>query len=151
MAEQLTTTPTEAKSDAAEGRRRLFPIAGVIVAVLVILVIIIGGLLLAVNHPTGTARVRDAAIIAVAFMSVVIALFLVALLYQLTMLILLLRGEIKPLLVSLNETANTVRGTSEFMSENIVQPTIQVASVFSGVRRTIEVLAGIRSSIRPKQ
>ena len=91
------------------------------------------------------------AIIFLAFLSIVIGAMLVALLYQVTMLTLLLRDEVKPLLESINETMNTVRGTAVFMSNNVVEPTIKVASTLSGVWRTFETLAGIRSSVQPKQ
>jgi hypothetical protein len=37
------------------------------------------------------------------------------------------------------------------MSENVVQPTIKVASTLSGVWSALETLAGIRSSVQPKQ
>ncbi len=151
MAEQPSTTPTEAKADAGESRQRTFLIIGVVVGVLIALAILVGLTILAIQHPAGTAVWRDWVIIIAAVMTSFIALFLVFLLYELAMLFLLLRDEIKPLLVSLNDTMNTVRGTTEFMSENVVQPTIRVSSTFSGVMRAVQVLAGIRSSVRPKQ
>ncbi len=151
MAEQPSTTPTEAKADAGESRQRTFLIIGVVVAILIVLAILVGLTILAIQHPAGTASIRDVTIIVAAVMTVVIALVLIYLIYELAMLFLLLRDEIKPLLVSINETMNTVRGTTEFMSENVVQPTIRVSSTFSGVMRAVQVLAGIRSSVRPKQ
>jgi hypothetical protein len=63
----------------------------------------------------------------------------------------MMRDEIKPLLESINETMNTVRGTAVFMSDNLVQPTIKAASALAGVRRVFESLAGIQSSVKPKQ
>ena len=98
-----------------------------------------------------TRSLRDVAIIFLAFLSIWIGVMLVILLYLVTMLTLLLRDEVKPLLESINETMNTVRGTTVFMSNNIVDPTIKVASTLSGVWRTLETLAGIRSSVQPKQ
>lgn len=164
MAEQLPTpttketpaaqpAPATPPLDAEEQRKRkLFLYAAIAVGV-VILILLIVAIVWAVQpqNQVVTRGVRDVAIIFLAFLSIVIGAMLVALLYQVTMLTLLLRDEIKPLLESVNETMNTVRGTTMFMSENVVQPTIKVASALSGVRRTIEVLAGIRASVQPKQ
>jgi len=109
------------------------------------------GTALAVNYPSQTSSVRDVAIIFLAFLSIGVGVMLVLLIYQVTKLTLLLRDEIKPLLESVNETMNTVRGTTVFMSENVVQPSIRVASTLSGVWRALETLAGIRASVQPKQ
>jgi hypothetical protein len=153
MAEQLSppaTQPTPVPNPAQERRKRLMKGALIAAAVLIV-VVVVGLVVLAYQHPEGARVTRDIAIIFLAFLSVGISIMVILLLYQVTMLTLLMRDEIKPLLESINETMNTVRGTAAFMSDHIAQPTIQVASAFTGVRRVFEVLAGIRSSINPKQ
>jgi hypothetical protein len=161
MAEQLSaptteetpTAPATPPLSAKELRKRRLILYGSIAGLVVILILLVIATLWAIqpdNQPI-TRGLRDVAIIFLAFLSVVIGAMLVALLYQVTMLTLLLRDEIKPLLESVNETMNTVRGTTAFMSENVVEPTIKVASTLSGVWRTLEVLAGIRASVQPKQ
>jgi hypothetical protein len=159
MAEQLpapTTeaTPTAQATPSADELRKRRLMLGIGVAIVVLLLIfLIGGTIWAIQPQNeGYLRdLRDWAIVLVALFSIAISLLTLAMLYQVTMLTLLLRDEIKPLLESVNETMNTVRGTTVFMSENVVRPTIQVASTLSGVWRTLEVLAGIRSSVQPKQ
>jgi len=157
MAEQLpaptTQSTTEEKPPASEQRRRRLITFGIIGGAVLILVLLIVATWWAVqpNNQPYTRGLRDVAIIFLAFLSIVIGGMLVALLYQVTMLTLLMRDEIKPLLESINETMNTVRGTAVFMSDNVVRPTINVASTFAGVRRIFESLAGIRSSVQPKQ
>jgi hypothetical protein len=159
MAEQLPTptaeptSTTEAIPNADELRKRRLMIGGVIVILAVILGLLIAAVVWAVQPQNRqfTSGLRDVAIIFLAVLSILVAAMGIAMLYQLTMLTLLLRDEIKPLLESVNETMNTVRGTTAFMSENVVRPTIQVASTLSGVWRTLEVLAGIRASVQPKQ
>jgi len=159
MAEQLpapTTeaTPTvEATPSADELRKRRLILGLSIAGLVVILALLILATIWAVQPQNqGVTRgLRDVAIIFLAFLSIVIGAMLVALLYQVTMLTLLVRDEVKPMLESINETMNTVRGTTVFMSNNIVDPTIKVASTLSGVWRTLETLAGIRSSVQPKQ
>jgi hypothetical protein len=153
MAEQLappTIEPTPAPDPAQDRRRRLIQ-AGLIAAAVVIVVVIVGGVILAYQHPEGTRVARDLAIILVAVLSIAISIMVILLLYQVTMLTLLMRDEIKPLLKSINETTNTLRGTAVFMSDNVIQPTIKVSSAFAGIQRAIESLTGIRSSVNPKQ
>ena len=153
MAEELSPAPTRVTppSRVVQERRRRLILGGVVALVALILVVVIGGMILAYQHPVGASIARDLAIIFLALFSIVISIMVVLLLYQVTMLTVLLRDEIKPLLESMNETMNTVRGTAVFMSDNVVQPTIGVASAFAGVRRAIEALAGIRSRVKPRQ
>jgi len=79
--------------------------------------------------------IRDAAIVLVAFESILIGALLIILTIQVRGLVVLLRDEIRPLLESVNETVATVRGTTQFMSENVVSPTIRTASFLAGMRR----------------
>jgi len=119
--------------------RRNLIIAAVAIVVLALTAAAIYGM---ATHPAATSVVRDMSIIALALVTLVIGLFLVILIFQLQSLISLLRDEIKPILDSANETANTVRGTTTFVSDAVVTPLIQVASVASGVKQTIRTLTG---------
>lgn len=83
---------------------------------------------------------RDVAIILLAFESLVIGGLLVFLLFEIRKLVKLLEEEIKPLLGSVQETANTVRGTTSFVSENVVSPVVRVHSFFAGVTGTAKAL-----------
>jgi hypothetical protein len=49
----------------------------------------------------------------------------ILLIFQVQMLIQVLRDECNPLLRSVNDTASTVRGTTEFVSHNMVSPFIR--------------------------
>lgn len=161
MAEQLPTPASEAAPtteatppvSAREQRRRKLILGGAIVGGVLIVALLLLATWLAVQpqNQDYTRGLRDVAIIFLAFVSLVIGGMMVALLYQVAMLTLMMRDEIKPLLESINETMNTVRGTAAFMSDNIVEPTIKAASALAGVRRVFESLAGIRSSFKPKR
>ena len=65
---------------------------------------------------------------------------LAILLFQLQSLIVLLRDEVQPILQSINETTGTVRGTTTFVSDAVVNPVIEVAGYVAGVRTTISTL-----------
>lgn len=116
-------------------------IAGVGLGVVVVLALVIFGL---TRDAQATAIIRDIMIILMAFTSLVIGFFLIVLVYQLALLTRLLRDEIKPLLESANETMNTLRGTTMFMSENMVEPAIKAASTVAGVQRVLKTVLGLR-------
>jgi uncharacterized integral membrane protein len=161
MAERLSAPATEAAPttqatplvSAHEQRRRKLILWGAIGGSVLIVALLLLATWWAVQpqNQDYTRGARDVAIIFLAFLSLVIGGMMVALLYQVTMLTLMMRDEIKPLLESITETTNTVRGTAVFMSDKIVAPTIKAASAFAGVQRAFESLAGIRSSVNPKQ
>jgi hypothetical protein len=115
---------------------------GIVVGVVVVLAIVVAATYGLVTHPVVTSVLRDISIILLALVTIVIGLFLVILIFQLQSLIALLRDEIQPILESTNETVNTVRGTTTFVSDALVQPMITAASLASGVRQTISTLSG---------
>ena len=126
------------ESEQGTDRRRIIGIALIGVVLVAIIGLTIYGL---VAHPVLTSVFRDISIIVLALVTLVIGLFLIILIFQLQSLIVLLRDEIKPILDSANETANTVRGTTTFVSDAVVTPFIQVASLASGVAQTLRTLA----------
>lgn len=94
------------------------------------------------------ATVRDAAIILLAFESLVIGGLIVVLLWQIWRLVALIQTEIKPLLDSANETVNTMRGTTEFVSENVVSPVVKIHSTVAGVKGGLQALFGRKPTSR---
>ena len=86
------------------------------------------------------ASVRDLAIILLALESLVIGVVLVVLILEIRNLAKLLREEIKPILDSADETARTVRGTTSFVSETLVNPMIRASSVAAGVVQALRIL-----------
>ena len=54
----------------------------------------------------------------------------------------MLEFEIKPILEKTNETLGTVRGTTTFVSQNVVQPVTRASSYVAGIRKGIAVLFG---------
>jgi hypothetical protein len=94
-----------------------------------------------------TATVRDVAIIVLAVESIVIGALLAFLSLQMYYLVRLIRDEIKPMLDSTNETVNTVRGTTVFLSETVASPVIKGLSYLSalqGIARSLTYRRGGR-------
>jgi hypothetical protein len=144
MEEARETTPVEAQitEPGDEKRNRTLRTAGLVLIALVVLLVLVAAGYGLVTHPPFTAVLRDISIIVLALVTVVIGLFLIILIFQLQSLTALLRDEIKPILDSANQTANTVRGTTTFVSDAVVTPMIRVASFTAGVSQTLRVLTG---------
>lgn len=85
------------------------------------------------------SSLRDVAIILLAVESLVIGVVLIALLVEIRNLARLLQEEVEPLLNSASETADTVRGTTTFVSQKVVSPVVKMYSLASGIRRALTV------------
>lgn len=123
-------------------RKVIIAIAGLVVGVLVVA----GFVWMIQAQATGV--VRDVFIIFMAIVSLFIGIMLVALVYQIAALTRMLREEIKPLLENAQETVNTARGTTQFVSDHVVKPVIGVAGTVAGVARMISMLGDLR---RPRR
>lgn len=124
-------------------QQRSILIGGIVGAIL-LLGLIIGSILLLASPRTDTARVRDIFIIFMALESIIIGIVLIILVVQIARLINLLQNEIKPILDSTNETVNTLRGTTAFLSDNLVEPVIKL-------NEYIAVLQKLTKIVRPRQ
>ena len=88
--------------------------------------------------------IRDAAIVFVAFETLLIGILLIVIMVQMNSLITLLRGEIQPMLEAINETLATVRGTTQFVSHNIVSPVVKWSGYLAGLQRVLREIAGLK-------
>ncbi len=122
---ELEPTPEEASQQRGA-------MIGAVVAVIIILGLIVGSVFFLMQPTTDTARFRDVFIIFMALESIVIGLALIILIVQLARLINLLQNEIKPIIDSTNETVSTLRGTTQFLSDNLVEPVFKLNEVMAG-------------------
>lgn len=156
-----TGPPAEplAEPSPAELRARRLLITGLIVAGLLLLGLVALLVFLSVDAYqatyTGAAPspgavvvglLRDAAIIFVAFETLLIGILLIILMLQVQSLVVLLRDEIKPMLEAANETLATVRGTTRFVSHNVVTPVVKWSGYLAGLRRIVQEISGLRKS-----
>src|SRR5574338_469462 len=112
----------------------------IIVAVVVILALLGLAIFYLLQPATPTDRIRDVFIIVVALESLVIGVALIILIIQLASLINLLQNEVRPILKSTSDTVNTLRGTAEFLGENMVEPVIKLNGYMAGMNRVIELM-----------
>jgi amino acid permease len=78
-------------------------------------------------------------LIFMALESLIIGAALVVLIIQIASLINLLNNEIKPVLEATNETIATLRGTTQFLSENLVQPVMKLNSYVAGLQKMLDI------------
>jgi hypothetical protein len=83
---------------------------------------------------------RDLAIIFLALESIVTLTLLSILIWQIWRLIKMLQTEVLPVIRDAQDTVSTVRGTTTFVSDNVVQPVVDAGSKVAGIRRTAQVL-----------
>lgn len=133
------TTESPREAGLTPGRQTALIVGGVL-----LLALVVAGLVLAISamvrNPAGTETVRDILIIFVAAETFLIGLALIVLIVQLARLTALLQNEVRPILESTNETVNTLRGTSQFLSENVVRPVIKVNGSLAAVRRAMDLV-----------
>jgi len=118
----------------------------IVIAIAVVLLgsIITGIVFLAKAEPATTSQVRDIFIIFLALESLVIGVVLVILVIQVSTLVNLVQNEIKPILQSTTETVNTLKGTTQFLSQNLVGPVIKVNSYTAGIKRLLNLVNILR-------
>lgn len=127
----------EPPTEISAGQKR-----GIIIAIIVLLIFLafIGFSIWFLLQPTtDTARIRDVFIIVMALVSMLTAVTLVILMIQLARLIVLLQNEIKPILDSTNEAVSNLRGTTIFLSDNLVEPVIKMNEYLAGLTTLVGV------------
>jgi hypothetical protein len=113
---------------------------GVIVGVIVLLILLGVAIFFLLQPATPTDKIRDIFIIVVALESLFIGVAVIVLIVQLASLINLLQNEVRPILMATNETVNHLRGTAEFLGENVVEPVIKLNGYLAGMNRVIELM-----------
>lgn len=149
MAAMSTETPAPANPEATEKQQQTTLIIIGVVVLLLIVGLIAGAIVLA-GHPVEAAAWRDVFIIFMALEFMVIGVALVILIVQLAVLTNMLKHEIKPILESTNETVNTVRGTTLFVSENLVEPIMKLNSYVAGLSSFMDSISAFTGLGRKK-
>ncbi len=138
-------TPEQLAARREADRRQKTIVTSIIAAIIFILVLLGVAIYILLQPSTPTDKIRDVFIIVVALESLVIGVALIVLIVQLASLINLLQNEVRPILNATSETVNSLRGTVEFLGENVVEPVVKLNSYLAGLRRMLELLG-----IKPK-
>lgn len=121
--------------------------------IILIVVLFVGGLILALtSDPAQTAprigMIRDVFIIILAFEFILVVLALVALVLQVARLISTVEDEIKPILENTKETLETAKETAQFVGKNVTSPLVNTQAFFAGLFVFLRDIGGIRRAIR---
>lgn len=119
-----------------------YVIIGVVVAVILAILLVLGTLWLASTQGATMEALRDIMIIVLALESCVFGVVLMLLLLMMIRLVNMLEFEIKPILEKTNETLGTVRGTTTFVSDHVVGPVTKATSYVTGFRSGLRTLFG---------
>jgi hypothetical protein len=124
-----------------DSEKRSRNIVTILVIGVVVFLVLLGVAIYFLLQPgTPTDRIRDVFIIIVALESLVIGVALIVLIVQLASLINLLQNEVRPILSSTSETVNNLRGTVQFLGENLVEPVIKLNGYLAAMSRVIELI-----------
>ena len=133
-------TPEELAAQSAQEQQMKRTMTGVIIGAVVLLVLLGVAIYFLLQPGTPTDKIRDVFIIVVALESLVIGVALVVLVVQLASLINLLQNEVRPILKATTDTVNNLRGTAEFLGENVVEPVIKLNGYLAGLYRMLELM-----------
>lgn len=118
----------------------------IVLAVSVALMLLVGSVWgvvwLARTQAATVEAVRDVLLIALAIESCLFGIVLLFMLLMIVRLVNMLEFEIKPILEKTNETIGTVRGTTTFVSKNVVKPVTEARVHVAGIRRAFKSLFG---------
>jgi len=141
MSESVLPTEDRDPGDPQSHDRRMRMYVAIGVGVLVVFLAASAfGVIAMLRNPEQTQTIRDIVIVFMAGEALLIGLALVLLIVQLARLTALLQNEIRPILTSTQETLDTVRGTTAFLGNNLVDPVIKANSSLAAVRRAIDLL-----------
>jgi hypothetical protein len=127
-------------------RKQKMIVAGIIAGIAIILILLGVAIYFLLQPGTPTDKIRDVFIIVVALESLVIGIALIVLIVQLASLINLLQNEVRPILTATSETVNTLRGTVEFLGQEVLEPVMKLSGYLAGLKRMLELLG-----IKPKK
>jgi formate hydrogenlyase subunit 3/multisubunit Na+/H+ antiporter MnhD subunit len=111
----------------------------IVIAIVIFLALLVVGVWFLSQNAGRTENIRDIFIILMALESLFIGFVLIILIIQMARLINLLQNEIKPIIESTNETANTLRGTTIFLSEHLTEPVIKLNEYLASFQRLAEI------------
>lgn len=144
-APSAASTPASTQSDLSpeERSQRRKLILTITIVVILVIGILGTGLFFLLSPGTDAStvsRIRDVFIIIMALESLLIGAVLVILMLQLAQLTNLIQHEIKPILDSTNETISTLRGTTEFLSDNLAEPVIKINEYVAALQRLLGII-----------
>jgi hypothetical protein len=133
-------TPEQQAELREQERSQRVIVISVVAGIVLIAVLLSVAIYFLLQPTTPTDQIRDVFIIVVALESLVVGVALIVLIVQMATLINLLQNEVRPILVATNETVNTLRGTVEFLGEEVIEPVMKLSGYLAGLNRMLELM-----------
>lgn len=140
--EAASQSPSSPTSDELKQQRRAIIIA--VISGLLIIAFLVVAVYFLIQNEERTTNIRDIFIILMALEFMVVGWAFVILVIQLAKLVNLLQNELKPILDSTNEAANTLRGTAQFISDNLAEPVVKLNSYMAAIRKFMDIFKIVR-------
>jgi hypothetical protein len=138
-----TTPSTSSNAQTSLGRR----FVGLAIAFVVVgLIVIAGSVLIAISIAGNQGLAATVEVVRNLFLTLlVLELLLIVtafalLLIQIARFANLLQNEVRPILDSSTEAVNTIRGTTAFLSQQVVEPVMQVNAMMAGAREAFKLV-----------
>jgi hypothetical protein len=135
-----TPAPEELAAQGEQEKQMKRTMIAVVIGAVILLALLGVAIYFLLQPATPTDKIRDIFIIVVALESLVIGVALIVLIVQMASLINLLQNEVRPILKATTETVNNLRGTAEFLGENVVEPAIKLNGYLAGLYRMLELM-----------
>ncbi len=119
-----------------------YVVGGVLIFTVLAILFITAVIFLANNYAPAIEALRDIFVIILSLVSCLFSIVIVILLVLVVRLVNMIEFEIKPVLERTNETIIMVRGTTTFMSENIVKPATSASGYVAAVRQGWKAMFG---------
>ncbi len=117
---------------------KLYLILAIIIIIGILALIVLATIYLVnPDNSAMTEQIRDVFIIFMALESLIIGIALIVLIVQLSTLINLLQNEIRPIINSTSETVNTLKGTAQFVSNNLTEPVIKLNQIMAMIKKLV--------------
>lgn len=136
----IPLTPPEPVVDPEIARRQKMIVTALIVGGIIFIALIILIVILLLQPGVPTEAIKNVFIIFLAVEMLIVGIAVVVLAVQVATLVNLLQNEVRPMLNSTNDTINNLRGTTEFLSENLVEPVIQLNGYIASLKRMLELM-----------
>ena len=142
--EELKASSDQLDTKPEDNRKQRLAMFGIILLVIILLGLLITGLVFLISPGLTSietvSRLRDIFIILMALETILIGIALTILIIQIARLTNLLENEVKPILDSTNETISNLRGTTKFLSDNLVEPVIKLNEILAVFQRVTDIL-----------
>lgn len=122
--------------------RRLAAIGIPLLFLLIVVGVGVGLYLLGGDSQPALEKLRDIAIIFVAFLWIIAVLLLAIVAGAMIWLVLTLKGKVIPILESLLDTTNRIKGAAEFMTEEVAAPVISFYGTLAKTRAMTRTVTG---------